>query len=669
MFCTKCGAQVADGAAFCTACGNPTGAAQAAVQPVIQPVAVQQVPQQVPQQMGQQAQPMYGAAPQQPYGQQPYGQQPYGQPMGAVPPTAPPTQMRGCFGSGWDDVKGSQGWFKKVALMALIDLVPIFSWVNVGYGWRWGKDVAMGRREDMPQKIVSGDNFKMGFFIFVAGLVFTLILYACGFVLGLIPVIGLILAIVLDFFASMFMNLAYMRETLFESIGAAFHFGKIFEVYKRNLGTLFCIAVVPGLIAGGIGFLIFLVYSLLVGLVGGADLLSVLPALANGANPEYVARYLMYNMGGSIAIVFILSLVFGYLGTIPYQFCMLVQQRAMGHYVARIAPEWAPEAAAAQQQAQFTAQQQAAAQTAAQAQAAAYNQQAVAGGPMPPVGVASQQPALQPMAPVAAPVTQVPAGVEAADAVAAPVAAAPAAAVAAVGAVAAAAQPEQPEQPEQPAEALRDPYDFAETSVLPEYDEDMDTIVQPELKVQPAVDDSPTGPAVSAEPVVPAAAPAVADAGAAPAAEAVEAAAPAADDGAVRLQPTVASGPLMGDDSDTMVLMEESEVAEPTTQVGPLPGTRTLRLTRVNGDVCTLTTFPVTIGKGSDADLVIEGNGAISRVHMRILRDGDTFAAEDLGSTNKTFIGTYELPPNTPTILSDGDELRLANELLHVSIV
>ena len=222
-----------------------------------------------------------------------------------------------------------------------------------------------------------------------------------------------------------------------------------------------------------------------------------------------------------------------------------------------------------------------------------------------------------------------------------------------------------------------EPYNFAETSVLPEYDEDMDTIVQPELKVQdPVVDDSAAAPAASAEPSVvvspePAAAvsaePAAAVATEPPAA--VSAEPPAVEDGAVRLQPTVASGPLVGDDSDTMVLIEESQVEEPTTQVGPMPGTLTLQLTRANGDVCTLSTFPVTIGKGSEADLVIDGNGAISRVHMRILRDGDTFAAEDLGSTNKTFIGTYELPPNTPTILSDGDELRLANELLRVSIV
>jgi len=54
-YCTKCGAQVADGVKFCTSCGNPMGAAQ---------------PQAAPQ-------PSQEQAPQpQPQSQQPYVQQP-----------------------------------------------------------------------------------------------------------------------------------------------------------------------------------------------------------------------------------------------------------------------------------------------------------------------------------------------------------------------------------------------------------------------------------------------------------------------------------------------------------------------------------------------------------------------------------------------------------------
>lgn len=62
MFCTKCGAKVADGSAFCTACGNRIGAVpaqpvvQRPVQPVQQPVQPVQQPVQPVQQPVQPAQ-------------------------------------------------------------------------------------------------------------------------------------------------------------------------------------------------------------------------------------------------------------------------------------------------------------------------------------------------------------------------------------------------------------------------------------------------------------------------------------------------------------------------------------------------------------------------------------------------------------------------------------
>ena len=83
--------------------------------------------------------------------------------------------------------------------------------------------------------------------------------------------------------------------------------------------------------------------------------------------------------------------------------------------------------------------------------------------------------------------------------------------------------------------------------------------------------------------------------------------------------------------------------------------------------MCTITTFPLTVGKGSDAGLIID-NPTVSRVHLQLLSDSGMFAAMDLGSTNKTYVAGYEIAPNTPTILSDGDELRLGNEVLKVRI-
>lgn len=106
---------------------------------------------------------------------------------------------------------------------------------------------------------------------------------------------------------------------------------------------------------------------------------------------------------------------------------------------------------------------------------------------------------------------------------------------------------------------------------------------------------------------------------------------------------------------------------EPATSTTRIPQL-SLRFTRRNGDTCVLSGYPTIVGTASDCNLVIADNPSISRHHVRILRDGNVFAAEDLGSSNKTYIGNYCLAPSTPTILTDGDDLRLGSEVLRVSI-
>ena len=219
-----------------------------------------------------------------------------------------------------------------------------------------------------------------------------------------------------------------------------------------------------------------------------------------------------------------------------------------------------------------------------------------------------------------------------------------------------------------------DLYESGETTVLPEYTEDEDTIVQLEPDWKPfapkhAGEDEAIKPALHE---TPAALNAVASVAAEPAprpapVSAVPACAPAA---AARTAAPRRSGIFDGDDSNTIVLAESAASrrggdASLRLQVR----SRTLQLVRSNGDTCVVSGYPIVIGKGTDADLIVEGNSAVSRHHVRILRDGDVFAAEDLASTNKTYIGSYELPPYTPTILSDGDILKLGNEALRVRIV
>jgi pSer/pThr/pTyr-binding forkhead associated (FHA) protein len=48
-----------------------------------------------------------------------------------------------------------------------------------------------------------------------------------------------------------------------------------------------------------------------------------------------------------------------------------------------------------------------------------------------------------------------------------------------------------------------------------------------------------------------------------------------------------------------------------------------------------------------------------SRKHSRILKKGDTYLVEDLNSTNFTYLNGKILSPKTPTILDDGDVIRI----------
>lgn len=48
-----------------------------------------------------------------------------------------------------------------------------------------------------------------------------------------------------------------------------------------------------------------------------------------------------------------------------------------------------------------------------------------------------------------------------------------------------------------------------------------------------------------------------------------------------------------------------------------------------------------------------------SRKHSRIIKKGDAYLVEDLNSTNFTYLNGKILSPKTPTILDDGDVIRI----------
>lgn len=87
-----------------------------------------------------------------------------------------------------------------------------------------------------------------------------------------------------------------------------------------------------------------------------------------------------------------------------------------------------------------------------------------------------------------------------------------------------------------------------------------------------------------------------------------------------------------------------------------------LVLKRKDGTAYALGTFPITVGKGTAADVRIDGNSAISRVHVRIGLQATGYVVEDCGSTNGTRVNGNPVPRGGRVALAPGDRLTLGNE-------
>lgn len=94
-----------------------------------------------------------------------------------------------------------------------------------------------------------------------------------------------------------------------------------------------------------------------------------------------------------------------------------------------------------------------------------------------------------------------------------------------------------------------------------------------------------------------------------------------------------------------------------------------LVLERENGERLPVTVFPATVGKGSVANVRIANNTAVSRAHLRISRVGGSMMAEDLGSTNHTYLNGERVIEGNPVCLKNGDLLRLGDENIKVEII
>jgi pSer/pThr/pTyr-binding forkhead associated (FHA) protein len=73
--------------------------------------------------------------------------------------------------------------------------------------------------------------------------------------------------------------------------------------------------------------------------------------------------------------------------------------------------------------------------------------------------------------------------------------------------------------------------------------------------------------------------------------------------------------------------------------------------------VVALTTRRVTIGRGADTNVMIEGDASVSRVHALMERIGESWFVRDLGSRNGTLVNGKRIAGDTT--LRPGDEVQV----------
>ena len=76
-----------------------------------------------------------------------------------------------------------------------------------------------------------------------------------------------------------------------------------------------------------------------------------------------------------------------------------------------------------------------------------------------------------------------------------------------------------------------------------------------------------------------------------------------------------------------------------------------------------LSAAPLLIGRGPDAAIRLDDDYASTR-HARIVRSGDQWFVEDLGSTNGTYLGTRRL--TQPTVVTVGSQIRIGKTVLEL---
>lgn len=168
------------------------------------------------------------------------------------------------FGRAWAMLTQEKGWWKPILLCALGALVPIVGPLAVlGYGLEWSRRVAWGSTEGPSRQVKIGGLIKSGWrgFVVVAG--WSIAVVIVGSIVENLPWIGDFLGSVWGIF-TLFLGVVFVvaevRATIYQNFKAGYRAKTLWQMVSRDpwgLLRVFVIKLVPTLIVGVVGFLMF----------------------------------------------------------------------------------------------------------------------------------------------------------------------------------------------------------------------------------------------------------------------------------------------------------------------------------------------------------------------------------------------------------------------------
>ncbi|MFM7321734.1 MAG: FHA domain-containing protein [Armatimonadota bacterium] len=137
-----------------------------------------------------------------------------------------------------------------------------------------------------------------------------------------------------------------------------------------------------------------------------------------------------------------------------------------------------------------------------------------------------------------------------------------------------------------------------------------------------------------------------------------------ADGMAVRFGSVAGKISIPGAPEPTAPRIEARDTRAPAPAALPAGGWVAPRLVRDTGEVFPIPAGGAVVGRRAGADIVLGGDAFLSGRHARIVREGDGWAIEDLGSTNGTSVAGTRLSSGARVALTDGVTMTLGRTQL-----